>query len=677
MRKALFILPIITICFQSVVAHAQPGVHLAGYWKLDDQVYASTVLDETKKSDGVIHNHVQLAQSGTHINSDAAKFGDGNTYIEIPHHDDYLLDSGSIMLWFNAESISGRKGLLSKDSTNYDTGGHLTIFLESNGKVKVRLQNATGDHNVYSTSTAQINQWHHVAVVFGLGGIELYFDGVLEDTDSYEGGLGATSGGGGNFEPLVLGGNSWVSDDLLATPIIEYFPGLIDEVGILYNRISASTIAQVVSLTGPGGGNVLSDFSALPPVFYVRSNGSDSRDGLTPQKAFGTIQHAVNMCTVPGSTVYVGPGEYRESIEIGIGTGAYAISGTESLPIRVIADTTGAHTDENPGRVLVDGGTASLFGFEFTSRTSWVLEGFTIRNQVDYGIYASNSGISVLDCTIEVPSKFAVYITAIEGVTVADCVFERSASSASSVWVQVTVPDSAVSIVITRNDLTLKGDLYKSVGFASGFAYINDLPAQSRYIYGILVLAWNASVQDVEISNNQVSDYYLGILSLVSSSNGKAIIANNTVTGSLYSIYNYTYQTGNSITINNIVEDSYYGILAPVYQGGSSIVTANLEYKIGALMVPFNRVFEFDIIEGDPRFADAQAGDFSLQRGSPAVDAGTLTNAPSTDIAGNSRPADGDNDEIAVVDLGAYEVVVKSTRVRVVRWREIGTEHNR
>lgn len=212
-------------------------------WLFNESVGATVADDAADLSDGLVRGDVLFGEPGVDSQSTAAYFDGSGDYIEVPHNDALLLDKGTIVLWFNADDLSTRRELFSKDSRNLDTGGHITMHVDQNKRVRVRIQSTTGDDWLTSSSSIlEEGEWHHVAFVFGPGGCELYVDGILEDTDSYEGGLGTTSGGIGNYEPLVIGGNTWQSGDLVATPVKNYFKGSIDDVAILGERLEESSI---------------------------------------------------------------------------------------------------------------------------------------------------------------------------------------------------------------------------------------------------------------------------------------------------------------------------------------------------------------------------------------------------------------------------------------------------
>jgi hypothetical protein len=71
-------------------------------------------------------------------------------------------------------------------------------------------------------------------------------------------------------------------------------------------------------------------------------------------------------------------------------------------------------------------------------------------------------------------------------------------------------------------------------------------------------------------------------------------------------------------------------------------------------------------INTDPKFVDKDGGNLRLQSGSPCIDRGNnyldyfptvpgFQLLPATDLDGNWRVVDGNNDGTATVDMGAYE----------------------
>ncbi|GAG10470.1 unnamed protein product, partial [marine sediment metagenome] len=131
-----------------------------------------------------------------------------------------------------------------------------------------------------------------------------------------------------------------------------------------------------------------------------------------------------------------------------------------------------------------------------------------------------------------------------------------------------------------------------------------------------------------------------------------------------------------NVITRNIVENGGGG---GIYSGGSAVICNNIVthnsassgggiYGSGTLRCNdfwnnhpndySGEPGEGDISE-DPLFVDPEAGDFHLDDASPCVDAGDndAPGLPPFDFDGDPRVIDGDDDEVAVVDIGADELV--------------------
>lgn len=209
------------------------------------------VADAIGTNPALAHGGVTFDQAGATAGTNKALSFDGSDdFVLIPHHDDYLLHHSTISFWFRSESLSGQRGLFSKDSTGYDTGGQLHIYTDGNS-LKARIQSngsppfGTGDEFTATSSGLSTNTWYHVTVTIGAGGLRLYRNGTLVDSESYPGGLGASSGGIGNYEPLVLGAGTGSSGDLNHLPLNSYFQGRIDDVRIHREILDATQVSRL------------------------------------------------------------------------------------------------------------------------------------------------------------------------------------------------------------------------------------------------------------------------------------------------------------------------------------------------------------------------------------------------------------------------------------------------
>jgi hypothetical protein len=229
---------------------------IAARWPLDE-TSGLTAVDIIAGNNGTYRNGVSLNRIAACANTGNGVYFDGlDDFVEIPHSADYLLDEGTVTLWARIDALGTEEALFSKDSSDLDTGGHLTITVQPGGDVQVRLQSTTLSHFVNSASISATT-WFHVAFSWGPDGMALSIDGGVPVTDPYTGGTGTTSGGAGNMEPIALGAGTMQSGDLVVTPTQDHFNGYLDDVRIYDGALSQSEIIALASCAPPVGLNLV------------------------------------------------------------------------------------------------------------------------------------------------------------------------------------------------------------------------------------------------------------------------------------------------------------------------------------------------------------------------------------------------------------------------------------
>ena len=173
-------------------------------------------------------------------------FGGGDEdHVELPHSDGLALTNGTIAVSFQADDVTGRHALFSKDARDFGTGGHLTAFVED-GRIKVRLQSETESYYVWSEPMLVTGETYDLAVTFGLDGLRIDLNGETVGWNRE-----ATDGIELNTESLVIGANTWARDEHCPSWTGDEFEGTILEFTVYQVALSPADVAAMMTPSLP------------------------------------------------------------------------------------------------------------------------------------------------------------------------------------------------------------------------------------------------------------------------------------------------------------------------------------------------------------------------------------------------------------------------------------------
>ncbi len=209
-------------------------------------------------------------------------------------------------------------------------------------------------------------------------------------------------------------------------------------------------------------------------TFYVRAVGDDERSsGRSPEDAFRSIRRAIDSAG-PGDMVVVGPGAYAGRLQI-------RVEATADAPLTVLADPTGALTNDFPGPVGVDG-TSREVGFRVTASSFVILDGFTIVGARDAGIQVQSGSTNI---------------------TVRNCFIEGRDSQIDGRGDGITVED-ATDVSLINNALSFHDGNGIAVRRSSGTRIINNTIGENA-VRGIRVGSGSLPAENTIIQNNIVN----------------------------------------------------------------------------------------------------------------------------------------------------------------------------
>jgi hypothetical protein len=207
---------------------------LIAYYKFD-----GTVNDESENNHNGIPNGTSFS-SDKSGNADKALYLDGSSYLEIPYTKDLDLTkmSFTIAAWIYPERTSGcyiitKEGQLDPNGNLSSGGGPYSLDIFP-GTLRAVIYGYDVNTNIILEGKTPIKEkeWQHIAITMSGRSITLYYNGQVETTGSFSGGIQTTNGN------VYIGTYKWVHPNAA-------FKGKIDNVRIYSKPLKSKLIKEL------------------------------------------------------------------------------------------------------------------------------------------------------------------------------------------------------------------------------------------------------------------------------------------------------------------------------------------------------------------------------------------------------------------------------------------------
>jgi hypothetical protein len=388
--------------------------------------------------------------------------------------------------------------------------------------------------------------------------------------------------------------------------------------------------------------------------YYVKNGGSDAANGLSIGTAWETLNHAADLVN-PGDTVHVLDGNYQ-GFDL-------RRSGTAGNPI--------TFRGEGPNvRITADNG-VTPDGINVEDAAYVVVEGFIVDNRTRTGIRAAVAHhITIRNCRLGYNGRWGILTGFVD-----DLLVENVEAHHSIAEHGIYASNSGDRPVLRNNvlhDNRANGIHINSDASQGGDGIIANALVEGNVIYGNGVGGGSGINMDGVINsvvrNNLLYDNHASGISLyrIDGAVGASgnVVVNNTIINASNGRWCVNISDG---SINNHVRNN----ILYNFHSFRGAITVDDASRPGLVSDHNSLMNRFSIDGGDTviDFTDWQAegydahsflavpadhfvapgSDFHLLDTSPAIDAGTSTEAPAVDLDGTPRPVG------LFVDMGAYE----------------------
>ena len=393
-------------------------------------------------------------------------------------------------------------------------------------------------------------------------------------------------------------------------------------------------------------------------IYYVSPTGNDHNTGTTKSQAFRTIQQAADVAN-PGDTVLVMAGTYT-TMDPAIDVVRITRSGTANRWI----------TFRNyPGDRPIIFNERSWQGVNIYGASYIIIDGFTVmgnnagitRTQAEWSAHkdpVTNGNCIMAQKNGDIYPHHLVFRANV----VHDCPGSGIGTSYAD---YVTIQNNIVYHTSWWSKWGTSGiSIYESHNIDDNMDYRNFVLGNIVYDNRQNLPAYNKTV--ITDGNGIIIDDLENAQSGNPSYTGRTLVQNNV------SYHNggrgiHVYHSDHVDVVNNTTFQNGGGELSAVFADDVNFINnvayarsghfANYVYGGGGDIVYMNNLFYDGIVKTpgigdlihDPLFFDGTTGDFRLRPESPAIDSGSTTLAPASDIVGAVRP------QGKGYDRGAYE----------------------
>ena len=381
-------------------------------------------------------------------------------------------------------------------------------------------------------------------------------------------------------------------------------------------------------------------------TYYISPTGSDTTGNGTLASPWGSLKKAHDNLS-PGDTVYARGGTYENSAGQDMQGARWTASGIPGSPI-----TIAAYPGETPVFHRASGGQHFLIlrvvdsaprgvGIQYVTIDGLTIDGY--QNAVAMRgcrSFINNTTWSYADCAAEEGHPDPQYRHV-------DNIIIRNNHIINSTEHGIYPGAQVRNLEIYNNRIENPGGhgihLFHETGVIGGEIY-NNVVSGGKVGIGVYTEANGVNVYNNTIYNQTVAGLRFGDVIDV-------VVENNVV------LENTAPAIFSTSGIGELADISFDHNLYYRTNSGPIATWGGTNYQDLAAWQGIIGPDDDNSEEANPLFVNAAAADFHLQSGSPAIDTGASTHAPSVDIDGNSRPIDGDGAGGAQFDKGAYEFV--------------------